>query len=85
VTPEPGQSPRDPRLADNGWVDLRPASWLRWRERIRAIRHELETGPGAADGSRADREPYDRDREVRPGRLAAWVFRHEDAGERMKR
>jgi NAD(P)-dependent dehydrogenase (short-subunit alcohol dehydrogenase family) len=85
VTPEPGQSPRDPRLADNGWVDLRPASWLRWRERIRAIRHELETGPGAADGSRVDREPYDRDREVRPGRLAAWVFRHEDAGERMKR
>jgi NAD(P)-dependent dehydrogenase (short-subunit alcohol dehydrogenase family) len=85
VTPAPGQSPRDPRLVDNGWIDLRPANWARWRARIEAIRSELASGPSSADGSRVDRERHDRDRDVRPGRLAAWVFRYEDAGERMKR
>jgi NAD(P)-dependent dehydrogenase (short-subunit alcohol dehydrogenase family) len=85
VAPEPDQSPRDPRLAENGWIDLRSANWARWRDRLDAIRSEMDSGPGAADGSRVDRERHDRDREVRPGRLAAWVFRYEDAGERVKR
>ena len=85
VAPEPGQSPRDPRLAENGWVDLRPTNWAKWRERLAAIRDELDAGPSALEGSRADREPGDRGRQLRPGRLAAWVFRHEDAGERIKR
>ena len=85
VAPEPGQEPEDPRLAENGWVDLRPSNWTRWRERLRAVLRELETGPTASEGSRADREPNDRGRQLRPGRLAAWVFRNEDAGERIKR
>ncbi len=85
VAPEAGQAVTDPRLADNGWVDLRAPNWSRWRDRLRAIRDELDSGPSASDGSRADREPHDRGREVRPGRLAAWVFRHEDGGERVKR
>ncbi len=85
VAPEPGQSPSDPRLVENGWVDLRPANWAVWRDRLRTIRDEMNTGLSASDGSRADREPHDRGREVRPGRLAAWIFRHEDAGERIKR
>jgi NAD(P)-dependent dehydrogenase (short-subunit alcohol dehydrogenase family) len=85
IAPEPGQSPRDPRLVDNGWVDLRPANWERWRGRIRTIRDQLDSEPAAGEGSRVDREPHDRSRAVRPGRLAAWVFRYEDAGERIKR
>jgi NAD(P)-dependent dehydrogenase (short-subunit alcohol dehydrogenase family) len=85
VAPEPGQAADHPRLADNGWVDLRPSSWEAWRDRLRSIRDELDSGPTAADGSRADREPHDRGRALRPGRLAAWVFRMEDAGERIKR
>lgn len=85
VAPEAGQAPDDPRLADNGWVDLRPANWTRWRDRLRAVQEELERGPTADDGSRADLEPHDRGRVLRPGRLAAWVFRHEDDGERIKR
>jgi NAD(P)-dependent dehydrogenase (short-subunit alcohol dehydrogenase family) len=85
VAPEAGQSVSDPKLADNGWVDLRAENWARWRERLRRMRDELDTGPTASDGSRADREPHDRGRELRPGRLAAWVFRREDAGERIKR
>ncbi len=85
VVPDPGQSPQDPRLAENGWVDLRPSNWAKWRERLRSIRDELDGGPTASDGSRADREPHDRGRALRPGRLAAWVFRYEDGGEREKR
>ncbi|MEJ2503236.1 MAG: short-chain dehydrogenase [Gemmatimonadota bacterium] len=85
VGPEPGQRPDDPRLADNGWVDLRAANWRRWRDRLRRVRNELDTGPTPSDGSRADREPHDRGRSLRPGRLAAWVFRTEDEGERIKR
>ena len=85
VAPEGGQSPDDPRLAENGWVDLRPANWARWRDRLRTIGDELDQGPTVSDGSRADREPHDRGRALRPGRLAAWVFRHEDGGERIKR
>ena len=85
LAPEPGQAPDAPQLVENGWVDLRPSNWARWQGRLREIRDELDTGPSADDGSRADREPHDRGRALRPGRLAAWVFRHEDAGERIKR
>jgi NAD(P)-dependent dehydrogenase (short-subunit alcohol dehydrogenase family) len=85
VAPEPGQSPTDPRLADAGWVDLRPANWRRWSERARLMLEEMRLGPGPDEGSRADTEPGDRGVRVRPGRMAAWVFRHEDRGERTKR
>ncbi|HUE76650.1 MAG TPA: hypothetical protein VMM83_01795, partial [Longimicrobiales bacterium] len=85
VAPEDGQSPRDPRLAEQGWVDLRPANWEKWRDRLRSVDAQLETGPTAADGSRVDLEPHARGTALRPGRLAAWVFRNEDAGERIKR
>ncbi|MFW5950676.1 MAG: short-chain dehydrogenase [Gemmatimonadota bacterium] len=85
VAPEPGQDPTDRKIVENGWVDLRASNWSHWRDRLRAIRSELDTGPTASDGSRADREPHDRGRQLRPGRLAAWVFRHEDGGERIKR
>jgi hypothetical protein len=47
--------------------------------------HELNTFPGAEHGSRYDTEPGARAREIRPGRMAAWIFRHEDRGERTKR
>jgi hypothetical protein len=85
VAPEPGQSPTDPRLADAGWVDLRPANWRSWSERARLMLEEMRLGPGPDEGSRADTEPGDRGVRVRPGRMAAWVFRHEDRGERTKR
>lgn len=85
VAPEPGQSPLDPRLADNGWVDLRPENWARWRDRLAALRDAVRAGGSPSDGSAWDHEAPRRDRELRPGRLAAWVFRHEDAGERIKR
>ena len=85
VAPAHGQAPDDPRLADNGWVDLRPANWRKWRERAASMLHEANDFPGVDHGSRQDGEPGERGRQIRPGRMAAWVFRREDKGERTKR
>lgn len=85
VAPEDDQGPDDPRLAEAGWVDLRPENWRKWSERARLMLAELEGRPGPDQGSRADVEPSDRGLRIRPGRIAAWVFRHEDRGERIKR
>jgi NAD(P)-dependent dehydrogenase (short-subunit alcohol dehydrogenase family) len=85
IAPEPGQSPSDPKLADTGWVDLRPANWRKWSERAAAMLREVDGRPGPEQGSRADTEPADRATSIRPGRMAAWVFRHEDRGTRIKR
>lgn len=85
IRPEPGQSPSDPKLADGGWVDLRPANWRKWSQRAAAMLRELESRPGPEQGSRADAEPAGRGTSIRPGRMAAWVFRHEDRGTRIKR
>lgn len=73
------------RTVENGWVDLRPSNWARWRGRVDAICRRLDGCGDAAVGSRWDVEPWERARRVRPGALAAWVFRHEDRGERIKR
>ncbi|HET9440043.1 MAG TPA: hypothetical protein VFO52_07725 [Longimicrobiales bacterium] len=85
VAPLPGQSPADPKLADNGWVDLRTPNWRKWRERAVAMVQEIEGRPGPDQGSRFDTEPGSRRRQLRPGRMAAWIFRKEDRGERVKR
>jgi NAD(P)-dependent dehydrogenase (short-subunit alcohol dehydrogenase family) len=85
VPPEPGQAPDDPRVVDAGWVDLRPGNWARWRDRVTAVRREIESRPGLEMGSVADHEYGDETGRIRPGRLAAWIFRVEDRGERIKR
>lgn len=85
IAPQPGQPADDARLADAGWVDLRAANWRKWSERARHMLHELDVLPGSAMGSRTDTEPGDRSVSIRPGRMAAWVFRYEDRGERVKR
>lgn len=84
VAPEGNQSPRDARLAENGWVDLRPANWRKWSGRVRAML-DAEAGPGADSGSLRDLEPDGGGARIRPGRMAAWVFREEDRGARVKR
>jgi NAD(P)-dependent dehydrogenase (short-subunit alcohol dehydrogenase family) len=85
VPPEPGLPPDHPRVVDAGWVDLRPANFARWRQRCATLRDEIRTRPGLEQGSRADIEYGDASGRLRPGRLAAWIFRYEDRGERIKR
>jgi hypothetical protein len=52
---------------------------------VDAICRRLDCRGDATIGSRWDVEPWERARRIRPGALAAWVFRHEDSGERIKR
>lgn len=85
VTPDGDATAELDRLADRGWVDLRPLNWQRWRERSTQILEEIDCRPGVDQGSRADVEPWHRQRRIRPGALAAWIFRVEDQGERIKR
>jgi hypothetical protein len=85
IAPADGQPASDQRLYEAGWVDLRPANWRKWCERARHMLAELDASPGPQHGSRADAELADRGDAIRPGRIAAWVFRHEDRGGRIKR
>ena len=85
VLPEEGQETRAEALVDQGWVDLRRENWERWRDRLRRFREELETAPPLELGSRGDHDHGDETGRIRPGRLAAWIFRYEDKGERIKR
>ncbi len=73
------------RWAAHGWVDLRPRCWVQWRERCRRFRDVHLRGPGAEAGSRTDLDLRSASGQIRAGTLAAFVFREEDAGERIKR
>ena len=85
VPPERGQSPADPRLVENGWVDLRPSNWRKWSHRAGRMVEAIDRDGNVDDGSRADVEPDHRRLQIRPGAMAAWVFRVEDRGVRIKR
>lgn len=73
------------QTARKGWVDLRAGNWAAWRDRVRAVLGEIDSQPGAEGGSGWDMQPWHRARAIRPGALAAWIFRYEDRGERIKR
>lgn len=85
VPPLPGRSVVDPGVVDSGWVDLRAENWARWQQRLRDLQAEVEARPGLGEGSGGDHEYGDGDGSIRPGRLAAWIFRTEDRGARIKR
>ncbi len=80
----PSDRPLEDRVVDSGWVDLRPQNWRTWKERIQAVVRERREEPGVERGSRTDQHYRDTEETLRPGRLAAWVFRVEDEGDRMK-
>jgi hypothetical protein len=83
IEPAPGETVDD--TAWKGWVDLRPANWDAWRERAVSVLARITGEPGPEGGSQWDMEPWHRERAIRPGALAAWIFRYEDEGERIKR
>lgn len=83
IEPAPGEALDD--TAWKGWVDLRAANWEAWRDRAVSVLARVSGEPGPEGGSQWDMEPWHRERSIRPGALAAWVFRYEDEGERIKR
>ena len=85
VRPPAGAPLRDSRYANQGWVDLRAVSWVKWRERCAGFVRDQVEGAGADAGSDRDLDPRSRTGEIRPGALAAFVFRVEDEGARARR
>jgi NAD(P)-dependent dehydrogenase (short-subunit alcohol dehydrogenase family) len=85
VPPTPGKDPL--AAAPRGWVDLRPENCGRWIARARAIIEQAVARRRLPAGSGSDEEwyamaPAD---PIAPWRMATWVFRFEDHGERIKR
>ncbi len=76
------------RWAEQGWVDLRPENMACWVRRARQIlEHSQRIGP-RLDSSETHDSLYwqpDAEEALRPGKVAAWIFVHEDGGYRMKR
>ncbi|MFQ5680039.1 MAG: short-chain dehydrogenase [Gemmatimonadota bacterium] len=85
VSPEEDGAVDVDRWAARGWVDLRPDSWVQWRERCRGFRDFYLRGPGAEEGSGSDLDVRAASGEMRAGALAAFVLRVEDGGARRKR
>ncbi len=75
----------DDRLISRGWIDLRPSNWEVWRQRVCRYIEEVTSAPGPDEGSIADADLATRGESIRPGAAAAWVFKREDGGERVKR
>lgn len=73
--------------APRGWVDLRPANLALWVERAKKVVAEAEALKQARAGSGSDEEWFGVEpaKPIAPWRLATWIFRHEDKGERIKR
>jgi hypothetical protein len=84
LPPDPEGRPLEEKVVDSGWVDLRPENWARWKTRIQAVVDERRNLPGVEKGSRTDFDYGDSEEGIRPGRMAAWVFRVEDHGDRIK-
>ncbi len=76
-----GPGDRD-RWAAKGWVDLRPANYARWQDRLRAM-HSAR--PGAAQPGSAGATPETTLSEhIETGAMAAWVLANELGGYRIK-
>jgi hypothetical protein len=73
--------------APRGWVDLRPANCALWVERAKQIVAQDEARRGGRLGSGSDEEWFvvNPAEPIAPWRLATWIFRYEDKGERIKR
>jgi hypothetical protein len=83
VPPAPG----DPlAAAPRGWVDLRAANGALWVARAKRM-VEQTTARHAGSGSGSDEEWFaiEPAEPIAPWRMAAWIFRYEDEGERSKR
>jgi len=70
----------------NGWVDLRPSNMMRWQERFKAIKKEIDAIPPDDTSSRyhRDRTYWLEDEEIHIGKVVSWIFITEEQGLRIK-
>jgi hypothetical protein len=76
-----GPADRD-RWAAKGWVDLRPASFARWQERLRAM--AASRGRAAQPGSAGAAPETTISDHIAIGTVVAWVLATELGGDRIK-
>jgi NAD(P)-dependent dehydrogenase (short-subunit alcohol dehydrogenase family) len=74
-------------VAGRGWVDLRPAQFAVWIGRAAVMVRDADRRRALSEESGSDVEwtAVGADDPIEPARFAAWVFSHEDLGERIKR
>jgi nucleoside-diphosphate-sugar epimerase len=89
VVPPPSSGGDPLAAAPRGWVDLRPTQLGQWIQRAGTMVTQAEERSrrdgGRGGGSDEDWTALGPDDPIDPARLATWVFRHEDHGERIKR
>ena len=70
------------RWAAKGWVDLRPANFARWQERLRAM--AASRGGAAQPGSAGAAPETSISDHIEIGTVVAWVLANELGGYRIK-
>lgn len=73
------------RAALRGWVDLRESSAARWIGRAKGMCEQAGQALGDRSGSDFDWNVIQPQDEISPSRMAAWIFRFEEGGQRIKR
>jgi hypothetical protein len=73
--------------AEAGWVDLRETNIAKWQHRAQAILAETADIPADETSSRFEHDLtyWSVDEPLNVGKVAAWIFVHEDKGLRVKR
>ncbi len=71
----------------DGWIDLRKENLEIWKERLNKIINQAESVPNedTSSGPVYDVEYWNFFNTIEPGKIAGWIFEHEDKGWRFKR
>ncbi len=74
------------KWTSEGWLDLRESNFVKWQERFKKIKTEIDAIPLEDTSSEydRDREYWTQSNEIEPGKIIGWLFLSEEAGERMK-
>lgn len=81
----------DPALLEawvhDGWVDLRPASLERWKERFERLHDSIAAiAPGDSSSRLVRTRRFWHDEEdLQPGKIVGWILSAEERGDRFKR
>lgn len=71
----------------DGWIDLRTKNFRKWKERFSEIIKQAVSVPTDNSSSEFvyDEEFWNFFKTIEPGKIAGWIFEHEDKGWRFKR
>lgn len=71
----------------DGWIDLREENLETWKNRLNKIVEQAESVPSddTSSGPVYDEEYWNFFNSIEPGKIAGWIFEHEDNGWRFKR